>query len=292
VPGVTGQYLNVTRAWLHTIQGRYDAGAHHLRLARELAPSIRDPQAIGPQIGVRVLLDLARGHLDPGDALEVLEPFAGDPNTYGAFALVARLSGAAADNGSADAVKTVERIRSLLADRRVGANEVRSANLDGWLALLDAELTRANGDPDPSTWREAGERMTSRGQAEQALYCRVRLVDALAGTGDMDAATTELHATQRSADELRAVMLRDDLETVARRHRLKMAGAPTQRGIAGLTARETEVLGLLAQGRTNREIGQVLFISEKTASVHVSNILAKLGVTNRGEAAAVARELA
>ena len=59
----------------------------------------------------------------------------------------------------------------------------------------------------------------------------------------------------------------------------------------GLTARELEVLALVAEGRTNRQIAQTLFISAKTASVHVSNILAKLGVANRGEAGAAARRL-
>jgi len=59
----------------------------------------------------------------------------------------------------------------------------------------------------------------------------------------------------------------------------------------GLTPREREVLALLADGRSNRQIGDALFISAKTASVHVSNILAKLGVANRGEAAAVAHRL-
>ena len=59
-------------------------------------------------------------------------------------------------------------------------------------------------------------------------------------------------------------------------------------GSAGLTAREREVLRLIAEGRSNREIGAALFISAKTASVHVSNILAKLGVASRTEAAAMA----
>ena len=59
----------------------------------------------------------------------------------------------------------------------------------------------------------------------------------------------------------------------------------------GLTAREFEVLRLVAAGRSHREIAGELFISAKTASVHVSNILAKLGVTSRGEAAAAAHRL-
>ncbi|WAX59263.1 LuxR C-terminal-related transcriptional regulator [Jatrophihabitans cynanchi] len=56
-----------------------------------------------------------------------------------------------------------------------------------------------------------------------------------------------------------------------------------------MTDREREVLALLVEGRTNRQIAQRLYISEKTVSVHVSNILAKLGVHSRNEAAAVAR---
>jgi DNA-binding NarL/FixJ family response regulator len=58
-----------------------------------------------------------------------------------------------------------------------------------------------------------------------------------------------------------------------------------------LTARETEVLNLVAAGHTNRQIGAQLFVSEKTAGVHVSNILRKLGVTSRVDAAAVAQRL-
>ena len=59
----------------------------------------------------------------------------------------------------------------------------------------------------------------------------------------------------------------------------------------GLSAREQEVLGLVAQGRTNREIGERLFISQKTVGVHVGNILSKLAVSGRVEAAAVAIRL-
>ena len=82
------------------------------------------------------------------------------------------------------------------------------------------------------------------------------------------------------------------LEALARRGRLDLgAGMPAERALAGLTPREVEVLRLLVEGRSNRQIAEQLFISGKTASVHVTNLLAKLGVHSRLEAAATARRL-
>jgi DNA-binding NarL/FixJ family response regulator len=95
--------------------------------------------------------------------------------------------------------------------------------------------------------------------------------------------------------------LRREIELLAQRGRLRLeepvdtTAARTARSSAatalGLTQREAEVLALVAEGRTNRQIGQALFITPKTASLHVSRILAKLGVAGRGEAAAVAHRL-
>jgi DNA-binding NarL/FixJ family response regulator len=103
------------------------------------------------------------------------------------------------------------------------------------------------------------------------------------------------------AATLGAAPLRREIELLAGRGRLRLtepAGVPavptslpSPTASLGLTRRETEVLSLLAEGRTNRQIGQELFITEKTASLHVSRILAKLGVASRGEAAAVAHRL-
>lgn len=87
------------------------------------------------------------------------------------------------------------------------------------------------------------------------------------------------------------------MELLAARARLSLAAekppAAAEPGddTFGLTPREQAVLGLVAAGRTNRQIAEELFISPKTASVHVSNILAKLGVSGRGEAAALAHRL-
>jgi DNA-binding NarL/FixJ family response regulator len=86
--------------------------------------------------------------------------------------------------------------------------------------------------------------------------------------------------------------LRAEIEALARRGRVALddddAGPPDPAAELGITAREREVLALLAEGRTNREIAETLVITEKTASVHVSHILAKLDARNRGEAAAIA----
>jgi DNA-binding CsgD family transcriptional regulator/tetratricopeptide (TPR) repeat protein len=292
VAGVNGWYFHTCTAWLHAVQGRLDDAAEHLRLAHEAAPHIRDPQALGPLTGVRLLLDLARGNLDVGDALEVLEPFSGDPSTYNGLALIARVSAAAAEAGSVEAAERVGRIRAIFAARLEKSNDVLAANLAGWIALLDAEHAAVVGRPDPDLWRHAREVLDARGQAEQSLYCGVRLAAALAATGDpTGAAEAAADARARARDQGYAA-LAEQLDSVIRKHRIKLGvGAPSGRGLGGLTSRESEVLTLLAEGRTNREIGGALFITEKTASVHVSNILAKLGVGNRGEAAAMAREL-
>ena len=104
------------------------------------------------------------------------------------------------------------------------------------------------------------------------------------------------------ASRLGAAPLRSEPELLARRGRLRLQAPPHQARAAepdgpaaarslGLTRRELEVLELVAAGRSNRQIGEELFITPKTAGLHVSRILAKLGVAGRGEAAAVAHRL-
>ena len=93
------------------------------------------------------------------------------------------------------------------------------------------------------------------------------------------------------AQRLGARSLSDDIDRLAQRARIGLGTDVPRREQLGLTARELEVLRLVAAGRSNREIAGELFISAKTASVHVSNILGKLGVGSRGEAAATAYRL-
>ncbi|MGH2417231.1 MAG: response regulator transcription factor, partial [Candidatus Limnocylindria bacterium] len=104
-------------------------------------------------------------------------------------------------------------------------------------------------------------------------------------------ALAEAHAI---AAELGAQPLREQIESLARRARIGLEGVATADDAAeriGLTPREREVLSLLAGGRSNRQIGDELFMAESTAGVHVSRILGKLGVTRRSEAAVVAHRM-
>jgi DNA-binding CsgD family transcriptional regulator len=110
--------------------------------------------------------------------------------------------------------------------------------------------------------------------------------------GGRDEARELLVACWSTAHDLGAHDLERRAVNLATRTRVPLPDSATRKGpLSRLTPREREVLDLLVTGATNKTIAITLFITEKTASVHVSNLLAKLGVTNRGEAAALARHL-
>ncbi|HTS96588.1 MAG TPA: AAA family ATPase [Streptosporangiaceae bacterium] len=170
----------------------------------------------------------------------------------------------------------------------------------GWLARAEAEWYRAQGDNDPARWQAVVDAFGPAFVYETAR-ARWRLAEALAEAGRREEAQRELLLAAEAADRLGARPLRAALADLARRARLAdhaaplparggagAAGAAARDPLAGLTEREVEVLRLLAAGQSNREIAAELFIATKTASVHVSNILAKLGAASRTEAAAIA----
>jgi DNA-binding NarL/FixJ family response regulator len=154
---------------------------------------------------------------------------------------------------------------------------------------------------DPAAFESAALAFDALRLPWPAAYARMRAAEGHVLAGDRDAATATLAAACASARAMGAVPLAEEAEGLARRARLRTdpkpapadaaADAPEPAQRLGLTPRELEVLLLVAEGRTNREIGGELFMSEKTASVHVSRILAKLSVGGRVEAAAVAHRL-
>ena len=160
-----------------------------------------------------------------------------------------------------------------------------------WLAKAEAEWTRLQGDVDVTRWQAAVEAF-DYGCMYEVACCQWRLAEALLGAGDRVGATAAAMAAYQTAVRLDAQPLQGALEGLARRGRLNLGvSAPHPRGDGGLTPRELEVLALLEQGRSNRQIAEQLFISGKTVSVHVTRVLAKLGVHSRRDAAAQARKL-
>jgi DNA-binding CsgD family transcriptional regulator len=163
-----------------------------------------------------------------------------------------------------------------------------------WRARARAEGLRlewlggADVDPVPlvEAWQDAVDAFEAYGHPYETARSRARLGTILKSTGD-----------PRGSDELKAALeVAQRLGAEPLRAEIRLSGGarsaprtPSRHG-EPLTAREAEILALVALGRSNRQIGTQLFISAKTASVHVSNIIAKLGVTGRGEAVAVARE--
>ena len=144
-------------------------------------------------------------------------------------------------------------------------------------------------------WDAAAAAWERVAQPYQVAVVMLRAADAAMTAGDRDAAAQRLRRAAELAEQLGARPLSEEIGLLARSARLALGAGRDDTGSAprrlGLTARESEVLRLVAAGRSNPEIAAELFISAKTASVHVSNILAKLGVSSRGEAAAAAYQL-
>ena len=210
-------------------------------------------------------------------------------------------------NGRYDADKTrmlvaalVEQVERLAAApvERGGTTMPRVVATVAWAR---AEQSRLHGGP-PEPWAEAAAEWRALGQPFEQAYALWREAEAWlrrAGGGARAAATAALHEAARLVHPLGDNALTRRIEDLAQRARISLDAAGPASGAAdptasaardlGLTAREAEVLIAVAAGRTDRQIAEELFISRKTVSVHVSNILRKLDVTNRVDAGDVAR---
>jgi DNA-binding CsgD family transcriptional regulator/tetratricopeptide (TPR) repeat protein len=161
-----------------------------------------------------------------------------------------------------------------------------------WMKRLDAETLRvrwlAGIDAPPldallDTWRDAIVLYEDFGHVHELARVRATLAGILRASGDLAGARELGDLAREAAHRLGATPLLDDLRTIGSTP-VREESAPD-----ALTPRESEILALVAEGRSNGEIGKQLFISAKTVSVHVSNILGKLDAAGRTEAAAIAR---
>jgi ATP/maltotriose-dependent transcriptional regulator MalT len=296
--------------------GRFGEAAERLRPLAPLAERAADIQFIGPVQASLAELALWQGR--PDDAATQLTAavrmidFTPEVKIGEGYALGLRANADAAELARArrspdqerQAVAAGEELLVTIRGRHADVVETRppfEQQSEAWLLLCEAEATRLQKRADPDAWVAAAQAWEGLRRPYAVAYARWREAEArLAGRGNRALAAGALRAALDIAERLGAEPLAGAIRALAARARLSLepemreAVQPRASDDAtrlGLTVREREVLSLVALGRTNRQIADALFISENTAGVHVSNILGKLGVKGRGEAAAVAYRL-
>ncbi|HKA50969.1 MAG TPA: AAA family ATPase [Candidatus Dormibacteraeota bacterium] len=271
-----------------------------------------EPQFAGPLFCALAELALWQGRLDDAraHALEARGHLAGSDDLYNRAAVIAMLLRVEADR--AERARALRRAvdEEALQEAKAEFEALRDLASTGvagtsllTLHLLQcrAEWSRAAGEADPASWTAFSNAAELGGLLYRLAYGRWREAEAHMTHGDRPAASRSLRHAHQVAAALGAGPLLSEIEALARRGRLTLSvpmeqsepgRAPSPAAAElGLTARELDVLGLVAEGRSNRQIAEALFISVKTAGVHVSSILSKLGVGSRGEAAAAAHRL-
>ena len=305
--GVFAATVLQLRAELAAMTGRYADADTDVRAARRALGQTHDEQFGLTLLYCDALAALGRG--DPGAARQVAasglaeyaSPISGRyiwPVLWLAARAEADEAIRARDRREEIPAGTAARQRELAS--RAAAMATPNASSRGYQALVTAELARAAGVPGTAAWSAAAAAWQTADEPYPLAYTWLRLAEAAAAAGDRQDAGHAVRQAYALASRVGAAPIADESTALARRTRLSLdepeAGAarpaaedPLAR--FGLTEREREILVLLAAGRSNPQIAGALFISPKTASVHVSNILAKLGVDSRVEAAAVAHRL-
>jgi ATP/maltotriose-dependent transcriptional regulator MalT len=308
------EFLNaqLRRAELALGRGQHDRARD---LLAQLEPGMCDtaePQYLGPYGALLGELRRREGDLDGAqtavdEALDRLEFCTEDVMRLARVTAV----GVAVEADRAQRANDLGDEAELDAARARGeelVERVRATAIDGgpveaaWAAMADAEDTRMRGDSDPALWGKAAEAWDALDRPYLAARARFHQAEAYVVADERTKAAESLCAVLECTDRLGADWLAGEARALASRARLRLETEPEPAAVPdsgdaaaedpfGLTPRERQVLARIAQGATNREIGQDLFMAEKTASVHVSRILAKLDVRSRTEAAAVAHRL-
>jgi DNA-binding NarL/FixJ family response regulator/tetratricopeptide (TPR) repeat protein len=302
--------------------GDEDAAAACLDAAKDLVAVTSEPQWIALYGALRADLltrrrDLAGAQRAVQDALDRLEVCTDDVMGIARISCVGMRVETDRAQRARDLREPAER-RDALTRARIHVDRLTAAAQDGGpverarLAQGKAEMAEARGRGAAREWRRAAEAWEKIDRPYPVANARWHEAEALAAADDRAGAAQAASAALGVAEQLGSQWLAREVRTLAERARLDLrgvaasasggAGATNGDGAGsagrteeadpfGLTPRERQVLALLAEGATNRQIGAALYMAEKTASVHVSRILAKLGVQGRTQAAAVAHRL-
>ncbi len=316
--------LAATRVFISSARSRLEIGRGHLEVARECLAEAREAylrtvtQAwfATPLFVATAELALLQGRLDDADraiaeGLQVATgdlAFAAPLYVIGVRAAAERAEFARARRAEAEIAKASELGEALAREFAVRMSpertegSVSTPRIRAYAIFGDAELSRLAGRSDAELWEKVADSWDRLSEPYPAAYARWREAEALLLAGvARGRAEALLRAAYATARGLGTLPLCTEIEGLARRGRVKLdidrargrvipeSSSPLAQ--LGLTAREQEVLILMATGATNRQIAERLFISPKTATLHVSNILSKLGVSNRVEAATIAHRL-
>jgi DNA-binding NarL/FixJ family response regulator len=305
------------RASLMLGRGDFASARKMIEHARSFIADSVEPQYIAPAGAMAVELELRDGNVVAAreaaeEAIDQLEYCSDDAarmaliSAAGA-AVEAEAAERARDVGDgAEAEASIARAE-LMAARAEAAAETTERCLENAYGLTAAaQLARARADADAAEKAgAAAAAWDSLPRPYQAALMRLREAEAWAAQGAREAAGAAAAKSLNGAETIGSEWLAAEVAGLIARARLPTGAGATNGAAAprdgagakaedpfGLTPRERQVLAALAEGATNREIAASLFMAEKTASVHVSRILAKLGVRSRTEAAAVAHRLA
>jgi DNA-binding CsgD family transcriptional regulator/tetratricopeptide (TPR) repeat protein len=305
--GVFAATLHLIRAELRVLQGRYDDATADARATRRLIGGSNDTQFAQSLAYIEATLEYRQGDYDRARAILVgalrgtdvdgFTPRYAWPLLWLGMRIEADAAVLARDRHEPEApAVSVQALVDHGEQLTPAAAPERARH-----QLFLAEQARLLGIGEVDAWMVAVAACRDADEPPLVAYALLRLAGATCAAGDRDAVTAAARESAAIADRLGMEPVSSELRALARRARLvlddspapieKRPEEPDQLAPFGLTDREREVLLLLAAGRSNPEIARELFISPKTASVHVSNILAKLGVSGRVEAAAVAHRL-
>jgi DNA-binding CsgD family transcriptional regulator len=305
--GSTAMFLSAVRAQVAVLRGDEDAARAALDQLRRQSIGSRDPQWIEALELMSVEFAIRSGRLEEARGAAARGLAAVEGTDEGRLRLkllwaALRVEADGAERASALGEPFDEETATTLQARLAAARSRPGQWAEGarYAALAAAEVTRLDhalgrSAPQPAAWLAAAAAFEEIALPWPAAYAHLRAAEAHVAAGDRAAAAAPLTAARLAAEAMTAAPLLDAVDALARRARIRVEEEPVEDtpepAPLGLTPRELEVLLLVAEGCTNREIGDRLFMSEKTASVHVSRILAKLDVSGRVEAAAVAHRL-